>query len=275
MKSDRKLRLSCPLVISTLLPLLTLILAQPPLVKAQSCSNATLNGSYGFLAQTFYLAHDRVPVGSAYMGASTGIVTFDGKGNSSGSETGNAAGYSFHRTYTGTYSVNPDCTATATINLPNGETATGTYTIVDEGNELELVNLGDTLVEFARFRKQGQSCTNETLNGSYGYLLQEFYLPHPRVPVGSTYAGASTGIETFDGNGNTSGSETGNASGTVLHFTYSGPYTVNPDCTASATLTLSNGGKATGTFTIVDGGNELELVNLGKSLVEFGTLKKQ
>jgi hypothetical protein len=262
-------------VLAISLALFTFILAQPAVVKAQSCTNETLNGSYGFLAQAFFLAHQATPVGSAYAGASTGIVTFDGKGNSSGSETGNASGYIYHRTFTGTYSVNPDCTATATINLPNGETATGTYTIVDGGNELELLNLGDSIVESGRFRKLFQPCTNATLNGNYGYLAPAFLLHHQRVPLGSTYVAVSTGVETFDGNGNTYASETSNFSGIIRHQTLTGTYSVNADCTATGTMTFPDGGTATATFTIVDGGNELEFLNLWDSAVEVGTFRKQ
>lgn len=48
MKSIRKLRLSRAVLLATPLALLALILAQPPIVKAQTCSNATLNGTYGY-----------------------------------------------------------------------------------------------------------------------------------------------------------------------------------------------------------------------------------
>jgi hypothetical protein len=270
--SSRRNRL---LVLVASLALLTFILAQPAVVKAQSCTNATLNGTYGRLLQAFYLDHKAVPVGSARVGAETGIVTFDGQGNSSGSATGNADGYIYHVTFTGKYSVNPDCTADVTINLAGRGTATGTYIIVDEGNEFEFLNLSDSAVEFGRFRKMPQNCTNATLNGNYGYLAQGFFLHHRGEPVGSTYVGVSIGVETFDGNGNTNALETSNASGIIFHQTLTGTYSVNADCTATATMTFPDGGTATATFTIVDGGNELEFLNLWDSAVEVGRFRKQ
>lgn len=271
-ESSRRNRLLVPVAS---LALFTFILAQPAVVTAQSCTNATLNGTYGRLLQEFYLNHKAVPVGSARVGAETGIVTFDGQGNSFGSATGNVAGYIYQVTFTGKYSVNPDCTATATINLAGGGTATGTYTIVDGGNEFELLNLSDSVVESGRFRKMPQNCTNATLNGNYGYLAQAFFLHHRGEPVGSTYVVVSIGVETFDGNGNTYASETSNLSGIIDHQTLTGTYSVNADCTATATMTFPDGGTATGTFTIVDGGNELEFLNLWDSAVEVGTFKKQ
>ncbi len=271
-ESSRRNRL---LVLVASLALFTFILATPAVVQAQSCTNETLNGSYGFLTRAFFLRHQAVPVGSAYAGASTGIVTFDRKGNSSGSETGNASGYIYHRTFTGTYAVNPDCTATATINLAGGGTATATYTIVDGGNEFELLNLSDSVVESGRFRKMPQNCTNATLNGTYGYLAQAFFLHHRGEPAGSTYVVVSIGVETFDGNGNTYASETSNLSGIIGHQTLTGTYSVNADCTGTATMTFPDGGTATGTFTIVDGGNELEFLNLWDSAVEVGRFRKQ
>ena len=277
MKSNRKLRLSRAVQLATLLLALVFVFTNPAVVKAQAgCTNATLNGSYGYLAQAFFLDHQRTPVGSAYAAASTGIETFDGNGNTYVSETVNASGITYHQTLTGTYSVNADCTATATLTFPDGGTATGTFTIVDGGNELELLNLGHSIVESGRFRKLFQPCTNATLNGNYGYLMQAFDQLHRRMPVGSTYAAASTGVETFDGNGNTFGSDTTNVSGIIFPpATFTGTYTVNADCTATATITFPDGGTATATLTIVDGGNELEFLNLWDSAVEFGRFRKQ
>ncbi len=44
-----------------------------------------------------------------------GIVKFDGAGNFSGSETASVNGLAGPATFTGTYSVTPDCTVTATL----------------------------------------------------------------------------------------------------------------------------------------------------------------
>jgi hypothetical protein len=49
------------------------------------------------------------------------------------------------------------------------------------------------------------------------------------------------GLLTADGNGNLSGSVTFSANGTLLTATYTGTYTVNPDCTASASINDSLG----------------------------------
>ena len=93
-KSNGGSRLSRVLVVATLLGLLTLalVLAQPAhVVKAQSgCTNATLDGSYGFLLRQFFLPHQGAPVGRALVSAGTGIQIFDGMGNTSGSQTDNA-----------------------------------------------------------------------------------------------------------------------------------------------------------------------------------------
>ena len=244
-------------------------------MREQASPSASERLRTSTISQAFFLAHQATPVGSARFGAETGIVTFDGKGNSSGSATGNAAGYIYQVTFTGTYSVNADCTADVTINLAGGGTATGTYTIMDGGNEFELLNLSDSVVESGRFRKMPQNCTNATLNGSYGYLAQAFFLHHRGEPVGSTYVVVSIGVETFDGNGNTYASETSNLSGIIRHQTLTGTYSVNADCTATATMTFPDGGTATATFTIVDGGNELQFLNLWDSAVEVGRFRKQ
>ncbi len=132
------------------------------------------------------------------------------------------------------------------------------------------------LTKPAHVVKAQSGCTVATLSGSYGYLLQAFFLPHERTPVASALVAAEIGVQTYDGTGNTSGSETVNGAGTIFHRTYTGTYSVNPDCTGSVTLNLDNGVTVTGSFTIVDGGKEIEVLNTTTSgPVEFGSQKKQ
>ncbi len=138
-----------------------------------------------------------------------------------------------------------------------------------------LLALALVLTKPAHVVKAQSGCTNATLDGTYGYVLRGFLLPHQGAPLSSALVGATTGIETFDGNGNTSGSETFNGAGSISHPTYTGTYSVNPDCTGSAIVNLSNGSTATAAFTIVDVGKEIEFLNTGHLVVEFGSMKKQ
>jgi hypothetical protein len=87
------------------------------------------------------------------------------------------------------------------------------------------------------------SCNNYSLNGDFGFTLTGSRTdsnPGPRAAVGEL---------TADGNGNLSGSETQSNNGTIVtNVTEKGTYTVNSDCSGSATLTLSKGDSTTRHF---------------------------
>lgn len=78
------------------------------------CSSSTLKGAYAFVGQG--TASGPLPL------AHTGIVSADGNGNLSGKDTQNVDGTIIPTTFTGTYVVNPDCTA-----VRNTSENTGTY----------------------------------------------------------------------------------------------------------------------------------------------------
>jgi hypothetical protein len=86
----------------------------------------------------------------------------------------------------------------------------------------------------------GQRCSNRTLNGSYAYSSNGQVLPAP----GLSFPFTSTGIATFDGNGNVSWIEHtvvgGAQQGADWTSSTSGTYTVNADCTATAVVVTPN-----------------------------------
>ncbi len=118
-------------------------------------------------------------------------------------------------------------------------------------------------------------CTNATLDGSYGYFFQGYFLTHEGQAVGGGRPIGVSGIRTFDGNGNISGADTISDAGAITPRTYSGTYTVNSDCTGSSTLNFAGGGMSTQNLTIVESGKEIEFVNTLSGTVVAGSLKKQ
>jgi hypothetical protein len=99
-------------------------LAAGPDLYAAHCSNASLNGTYAYSAHGFgEVTADISPAGFAPF-AQTGLAVLDGKGHViSGTltySTTTANGGSFHGTFTGTYTVNEDCSGTAIANLGDG-----------------------------------------------------------------------------------------------------------------------------------------------------------
>lgn len=76
------------------------------------------------------------------------------------------------------------------------------------------------------------SCSMNKVSGSYGYTTSGFVL----APGGVFVPAAAAGRIDFDAQGNVSGTQTRVVAGTPLAETYSGTYTVNPDCTGDFTV---------------------------------------
>src|SRR5262245_9750571 len=118
----------------------------------RGCSNASLQGSFGFTAQGTLLA---LPPPFAGPFAEVGRQTFDGKGNTDATGTLSGNGNIFRVTVQGTYDVNPDCTGSMTLYiLPFAVTATFDFVIDDDGAELRAIAADAGAVESRVYRKQ-------------------------------------------------------------------------------------------------------------------------
>src|SRR5215467_7433194 len=102
------------------------------------CTNAVLKGSYGLLVTGFDAA------GNARN--SVGVVTFDGKGGwSLGVTEVHKEGEAQHITNSnGTYSVNPDCRGSASLETKAMGVAKWEFVIVDDGKEILQIRTGAT-----------------------------------------------------------------------------------------------------------------------------------
>ena len=117
--------------------------------RQSGCSNATLRGSYGIHATGAALSGPLAgPV------AFVGLFTFDGRGQLAGNLTQRVNGASgpitlFKVPYTGTYTLNADCTVEDTwFNLSNGTSSTHESVIVDNARKFVILNTttGPTVV---------------------------------------------------------------------------------------------------------------------------------
>jgi len=119
--------------------------------ELEACSTATLNGTY---ALTFSGFTTRGPVPAAINAftpiAGGGLVTFDGNGNVSASETVSIGGLITPVNVPGTYTVNSDCTGTF-ITTPNAQL---NLVILRHGREIQAVNTVPGNVILDNFVKQ-------------------------------------------------------------------------------------------------------------------------
>ena len=107
--------------IAVVLTLMLLTIA--PNLHATACSNESLHGTYGYFSQGFVSVTADIGPALFLPQAQTGLATFDGKGNSSGTYTINStdpAGEVGRGTFTGTYAINSDCTGMAEVLIDVG-----------------------------------------------------------------------------------------------------------------------------------------------------------
>jgi hypothetical protein len=118
----------------------------------RECSNATLQGSFGYTATGTLLS---APPPFAGPFGEVGRQTFDGSGNTDATATLSANGNILKVTIQGTYIVNPDCTGSFTLNVsPLGVTAHADFVIDDDGVEIRVISTDPVAVETRVYRKQ-------------------------------------------------------------------------------------------------------------------------
>ncbi len=121
----------------------------------KGCSNATLTGTFGITATGSIVAPP--PIAGPF--ANVGTQTFDGKGGTTGTATVSQNGNILKVTITGTYTVNPDCTGSITLNLssqnpPLSLTTHAFFVIDDSGAEFRAIQTDPGVVLTVIGRRQ-------------------------------------------------------------------------------------------------------------------------
>jgi len=112
-----------------------------------TCNNSNLNGTYP------YLLSGTVKNGNSNVAyEELGKLSMDGKGGLSGSSTTSTAGVIGQTTFSGTYSVQSNCSGTGTW-ATNSQTTTFSFQIVNGGSlALVLVTVANTVVDGRFYR---------------------------------------------------------------------------------------------------------------------------
>lgn len=135
--------------------------AQEQSGKVKGCSNAILRGGFAYTS-TGTLLDSYVPPPLAGPFAEVGRQTFDGKGNTDATATLSTNGNIVQVTIAGTYTVNPDCTGTMTLNVsPLGATVHVDFVIGNDGAELRAIVANPGVVESRDYSKQFRSGRDE------------------------------------------------------------------------------------------------------------------
>jgi hypothetical protein len=113
------------------------------LTDVSGCNNKLLYGHYGFTLQgtKFAVAGVTGPTG---LQVGVAMANFDGEGTFEQTDTVTIAGTAVsdftHPPAHGTYTVNPDCTGTFTIDFTDGRPpVTTNFVVVEDGSEIDTV----------------------------------------------------------------------------------------------------------------------------------------
>jgi hypothetical protein len=119
--------------------------AQP--ADATVCSNKTLSGNYGFIAEGVLIGIPGLPAEAQFR--SVGMAHFDGKGNLTWLESTVVNGVPLSADWvaaSGTYIVNSNCTGTALVVTPNSPTPLNlAFAVVKLGKEVHSVENADAI----------------------------------------------------------------------------------------------------------------------------------
>lgn len=248
----------------------------------RECSLKTLHGRYGiFLQGTLFKSASGATLTPPVPFVVSGVFTYDGEGNVSGSYNENAGGQYIvvRQPIEGTYNVNPDCTYSAT--LPSGPVPDRAGTITGEGMNQEIhivyTNPDASVFAFGTLKKTPERCSLGALKGDYALFGQGLIF----VSAAATIPRATAGILTFDGAGTFSGEATGNTNGTSTQGGFTGTYGVTPECEVNAEITVTSGPNTGlvldeyGSVTGEGGSKEIHDIFTTAHWVFTDTLKKQ
>jgi hypothetical protein len=235
------------------------------------CTNASLRGAYGFADQGQAFDASGTEVAEI---AAAGRIVFDGNGGLTGTEWESLDGVITTIPFIGTYVVQPDCTGRTHIH--DGMTADLRFMIVEGGQEANyFVTDPGVVAEGQIVKVQLGQCSNATLRGAYSFAASG------SVFGTSGEAGDLTAFArlVLDGHGSSTESSNSSFNGAQVEDTQAGTYSVNSDCTGSATSTHTSG-PLTGqvdhvNFVIVEGGTEVKFIVTNPGAVFTGTADKQ
>jgi hypothetical protein len=115
--------------------------------SSKDCSNATLEGAFGFS-----LSGKNIALNGEYV--LVGRFEADGKGEYKGAGSQSANGRVARGEFSGTYTVNADCTGSAEITFAKtGVKAQLDFVLVNDGNEIYLIDVGGKTAEFGQAKR--------------------------------------------------------------------------------------------------------------------------
>jgi hypothetical protein len=247
---------------SWFVPALILLAVVTPGNAQDTCTKASIAGRYGFTISGAVVNSD----GSFYSVAESGTVTADGNGKLTGTDTNSQGGQIQSQTFTGTYTVNSDCTGTVSTADSAGPSHFN-IVIVDNGQEILFIESDAGVAVSGSAKPQATKCTSETISGPYGYAITGWTFDSS----GAGWGFSESGKVIADGAGGLSLHATASQEGKVTTGSSSGNYSVNSDCTGTATF---NSNSAHLHFVVVASGHQIQFIQTDANTTITGSAEQ-
>jgi len=235
---------------------------------ATTCSNASLSGTYGF-------RHGGTDINGTPT-TSVSQIKFDPTTATFTSvDTSSHNGVINTESLTGTYAVAANCTVKGTVRVGSRHLNIA-FVVTSTGFFATAQKTGVTTDGFGV--KQGSpTCTNDGVKGSFGFDAAGVFVAGAPVIGPVAFIGELKLSVNPSGDGVISGHVAGSEDGTIFTFAeepVTGAYSVNKDCTGTATITPKGKSALNFSFVVVDGGNEMLAIETDTDTVVSGTLQR-
>jgi hypothetical protein len=209
------------------------------------CGLSSLIGTYAFI-------HDGIVFESGTHMAEVGVARFDGKGGWGHEATLMSNGEIRLLKANGTYRVNADCTGSAELHGAQSQVFAFDFVLLKGGSEvIQVATRADRSVTWEMRKQERDRCSNATIQGSYAIRLSGFDVKGDPI--------VGVGVATFDGKGTWSLKSTEVGRDVPIRHIDNpkGTYSVNANCTASASLAGTAVGDANWAAVIAGSGEEV------------------
>ncbi len=117
---------------------------------APACDATSFTGAFGYKWSGFVYDNQ----GYSYFLGAIGRMVSDGAGNLTGAHTYSFDGTIVKQQYTGTYTVNEDCTGSITLTTANAGSSHFDFVLVNSGTELDIVQTDASFVLTGELKRQ-------------------------------------------------------------------------------------------------------------------------
>ena len=269
----------------SMLPMLlaAVILALAIKGEGYACSDSTLSGTYLYrLSGLTYKGNAAINTTAATVGfTAVGLMRLNGLGGGSGAESVSNAGVLSNRSFTPSYQVNPDCTATINLSSCPLEHCAGqvqslpNLLVANDGSQANFLNtVPDTSILGEIWQVPDGGCSPESVVGTYRFMTQGSGMNgHGNaMTTASSVAFGSSGFLRLNSDGTLVANDIAAFGGLILPRKQESSWFIRSDCSGGFIASpLANGTD----IYVAPGGGQFVLLNAFSGTIVSGVYRKQ